>query len=149
MERMSTGSYWALWTRCKNKVQKSLTQHPSEAKHPFQRRDRSILDLFPIILPRYLLWLAAAAAWHFISLSACSHFLTLLSDISTASLCQINRQKHSPVCMWPRLLCFFQFLLLAMFSHQRQYFTDTVKTLIFPVSQNYPFLEALFSSTRV
>lgn len=100
-----------MWTRCKNKLQKSLTHHLSEAKRVYWCKDHSVLDLFPILLPRYLLSLAVAA-WHFFSLSGCSHFLTLLSDISTASLHQINKRKHSLICVWPRFLCFFQLPLI-------------------------------------
>ena len=78
----------------------------------YQCKDK--LDLFRIILPRSLLSLAAAA-WHFIPLCGCFHFLTLPSNIRTASLCQINKQEQSRICMWPRFLCLFQFPLIVYY----------------------------------
>lgn len=136
-----------MWTRCKNHLQKPPTR---------PRREPACAQAgSPCVSPlaaaphRYLL-AGAAPAWHFISLSACSHFLTLLSDISTASLRQINKREHSPICMWPRFLCFLQFLLIVslLFSHQRKYFTDIMKTL-FPATPNYQFMEMLYSPTHV
>lgn len=82
---------------------------PVRAEHTYHHKDHPIHDPFPVLFPAVISSTSSLTCHFTFLLFICSSDTKQYLHSKTTP----NKQeKHSPICMWPRFLCFLQFALI-------------------------------------